>query len=79
VRAQRIVYDPVHTTDVGAGENEGTQLREYRIVRSVETLGEWDAGSRSFSAGLPGREQGVAVVVQSINLRVVGAADLPPD
>lgn len=79
IRAQRIVYDPEHATDIHAGENEGTQLREYRIVRSVETLAEWEAGSRSFKMPAAEPGQGVAVVVQSADLRVVGAADLPPE
>ena len=48
VRALRIVYDPEHATAVGAGENEGERLREYRIVREVETLGEWDGAARRF-------------------------------
>ena len=46
VRALRIVYDPEHATDVAAGENDGERLREYRIVREVETLADWD-GSRT--------------------------------
>jgi hypothetical protein len=78
VRAQRIIYDPEHATDVRAGENEGTQLREYRIVRAVETLAEWDVGNRSFRTPSPDPGQGVAIVVQSPELRVLGAADLPP-
>lgn len=78
VRAQRIVYDPEHATDVHAGENEGAQLREYRTVRWVETLAEWDAGNRSFRTPMPAPDQGMAIVVQSPELRVLGAADLPP-
>jgi hypothetical protein len=78
VRMQRIVYDPEHATDVHAGENEGAQLREYRTVRGVETLAEWDAGNRSFRTPMPAPGQGMAIVVQSPELRVLGAADLPP-
>ena len=78
VWAQSIVYDPERSTDVRAGENEGTQLREYRIVRAVEKLAEWDAGGRNFRTPLPQPGQGLAVVVQSPELRMLGAGDLPP-
>jgi hypothetical protein len=78
VRALRIVYDPEHSTDVGAGENEGGRLREYRTVREVECLGEWDGGARRFTARAPGPGQGQVVLVQSADLRVRGAADQPP-
>ncbi len=78
VRALRVVYDPEHATDVGAGENEGEQLREYRIVREVETLGEWDGSARRFATKPPGLGQGLVILVQSADLRMVGAADQPP-
>ncbi|HME20322.1 MAG TPA: DUF1223 domain-containing protein [Acetobacteraceae bacterium] len=78
VHVQRIVYDPEHATDVGAGENDGTRLREYRIAREVEALAEWDGGARRLTAKPPGPGQGLAIIVQSADLRILGAADLPP-
>jgi hypothetical protein len=78
VRALRIVYDPEHATRVGAGENQGARLTEYRIVRSVETLAEWDGASRTLATALPAAGQGLSVLVQSADLRVIGAADLSP-
>ncbi|HEY7577405.1 MAG TPA: DUF1223 domain-containing protein [Acetobacteraceae bacterium] len=78
VRVQSIVYEPEHATDVDAGENEGARLREYRIVRSVETLAEWDGTARVLTARLPEAGQGLSVLLQSGDLRVLGAADLPP-
>jgi hypothetical protein len=78
VRAQRIIYDPEHATHVGAGENEGARLTEYRIVRSVETLAEWDGTARTLVTALPAEGQGLSVLVQSADLRVIGAADLSP-
>ena len=78
VRVQRIVYDPEHATDIDAGENGGARLREYRIVREVETLAEWDGTARRLAAKLPGPGQGQAVIVQATDLRILGAADLPP-
>jgi len=78
VRALRIVYDPEQATDIAAGENSGERLREYRIVREVETLGEWDGSARRFAVQAPGLGQGQVILVQSADLRVVGAAEQPP-
>ena len=78
VRAQRIVYDPEQATAVGAGENDGARLREFRIVRAVETLAEWDGAARRISTTPAGPGQGLAILVQSPDLRILGAADLPP-
>jgi hypothetical protein len=79
LHALRVVYDPQQATEVGAGENEGERLREYRIVREVEALGEWDGSAHRFTIRLPGRGQGQVILVQSTDLRVLGAADQPPD
>ena len=78
VRVQRIIYDPEHATHVGAGENEGARLTEYRIVRSVETLAEWAGAARTLVTALPAEGQGLSVLVQSADLSVIGAADLSP-
>ena len=77
-RALRIVYDPEHATQIAAGENGGERLREYRIVREVETLADWDGSARRFTIQAPGAGQGVVVLVQSRELRMLGAADLLP-
>src|SRR4051794_25203459 len=80
VHALRVVYDPEHATDIGAGENDGERLREYRVVRDVETLGEWAGTARRFTLKPPGPGQGQAILVQSADLgipgRILGAADL---
>jgi hypothetical protein len=78
LRAQRIVYDPQQATSVGAGENDGALLHEFRIVRTVETLAEWDGSGRRLTVTPAGPGQGQAILVQSADLRVLGAADLPP-
>ncbi len=78
VRVQRIVYDPEHVTGVDAGENDGTRLHEYRIVREVETLGSLDGAAGRFSTRLAADGQGQVILVQSVDLRILGAADLPP-
>jgi hypothetical protein len=76
LRALRVVYDVEHATDVAAGENEGERLREYRIVRDMEVLGDWDGGPRRFTVKMPGAAQGQVILVQSPDLRVRGVADL---
>jgi hypothetical protein len=78
VQALRIAYDPEHATDVGAGENDGERLREYRIVREVEILADWNGAARRFIIQPPGPGQGQVILVQSAELRVLGAADLRP-
>lgn len=78
IRLLRVVYDPEQATDVGAGENEGERLREYRIVRQFEIVGEWDGGMRMLVIPQPGPAQGQAILVQSADLRILGAADQPP-
>jgi hypothetical protein len=77
VRAERIVYDLQQATDVDAGENDGQRLREYRVVREVETLADWEGTSRrlSFKPSAPG--QGQVILVRSADLRVLSAVDLP--
>jgi hypothetical protein len=76
--AQRVVYDAAHETSVGAGENDGAHLREYRIVREVETLAEWDGAASLLSTKPPSPGQGLAILVQSADLLMLGAADLRP-
>lgn len=78
LRAVFAAYDPEHATSVGAGENEGSRLREYRIVRKTEMLGTWDGAPRRFNLPALDPGQGAVVVVQSADLRVLGAADQPP-
>jgi hypothetical protein len=78
VRALRIVYDPEHATDVAAGENDGERLREYRVVREVETVADWDGHARRFITEPPGPGQGEVILVQTPDLRILGAADLAP-
>jgi len=78
LRAVFAAYDPERATNVGAGENGGARLREYRIVRKSVMLGEWDGTPRRFNLPTLEPGQGAAVLVQSAELRVLGAADQPP-
>ncbi len=78
LRALLAIYDPEHATDVGAGENRGERLREYRTVRVAQLLGEWENSAARFPLPPLASGQGAVVLVQSADLRVIGAADYPP-
>jgi hypothetical protein len=47
------------------------------IVREIETLGDWDGAARRFTARPAGPGQGQVILLQSPDLRILGAADLP--
>jgi hypothetical protein len=79
VSVQHIIYDAEQATEIGAGENEGEQLREYRVVRQVEMLAQGNGAERRFTIKRPGRRQGQVILVQSPDLRMLGAADLLPE
>jgi hypothetical protein len=76
VTALLVAYDPERTTPIGAGENSGRHLSEYRIVREAAALGTWDGAPRRLTlpAIAPGR--GAVLLLQTEDLRVCGAADL---
>jgi hypothetical protein len=78
VTALLAVYEPEHLTDVSRGENGGRQLREYRIVRGAMPLGIWDGGPRLLPLPPVPPGLGAAVLLQGSDLRVLGAATLPP-
>jgi hypothetical protein len=77
VRAIRAVYDLERATDIGAGENQGERLHEFRIVRDAAVLDEWDGSPRRFTLPSASTGQGVAVLLQTADLQIVGAADRP--
>lgn len=68
------IYDPENATAVGAGENAGRHLKEYRIVREVRpvTL----ASGPIALAPIPAN-QGAALLIRDASGRIVAAADLP--
>jgi hypothetical protein len=70
-------YDPQRNTAVGGGENGGRQLMEYRIVRDANTLGRWDGAARQFTLPSLAPGRGGVLLLQTDDLRVIGAADLP--
>lgn len=71
-------WDPTHETKIGAGENNGRQLREYRIVRTAVVLASGDGAARELTLPAFADGQGATVLVQGADLQVLGAAELPP-
>ncbi|GAA5265487.1 hypothetical protein ACOSOMT5_P1914 [Acidiphilium sp. MT5] len=65
--------DPIEHTKVGGGENDGADLTEINVVRSIEMLGVWTGSALSKTVKLaPG--QHVAVIVQTRDGAIIGAA-----
>jgi hypothetical protein len=77
VSALLATYDPQHATAIGTGENGGRRLIEYRIVREVTPLGSWDGAARRLSLPPIVAGRGVVLLLQTDDLLVRGAADLP--
>jgi len=71
-------YEPQHATAVGAGENGGRRLVDYRIMRDAAPLGTWDGAARRIMLPDVAPGLGVALLVQSADLKMLGAAELPP-
>ncbi len=66
------IYDPEHTTTVGAGENGGRKLREFRIVRELRALD--PAEGRIMLPGIGGA-QGAVLMIRDGQQRLVGTAE----
>lgn len=60
------VFDREHTTPVARGENSGSTLREFNIVRSMSKLARYDGTALSVPVdmSLP-REKGCAILLQA--------------
>ncbi len=70
-----VTYDPEQVTRVGAGENQGRHLVEYRVVRDVSPLDR--LATRLMLPAVP-EDRGAVLLIQDAAWHVVGAADLPP-
>jgi hypothetical protein len=70
-----IGFDHEHTTKIGRGENSGRTLTELNVVRSIRTVGEWSGKPLQVDERFP-EGQDVAVVIESSDGRIVGAARL---
>jgi hypothetical protein len=61
-------------THVGAGENAGRSLEDTNGVETIKTLGIWNGTPASFQIEPPGPGEGLAVLVQAEDGRLLGAA-----
>jgi hypothetical protein len=70
VRASEVIliaYQRSAISAIGRGENSGRTLKEFNIVRGIQTLGFWDGRSQQYRASvksLPSDSTDVAVLVQ---------------
>ena len=70
-----VTYDPEQSTQVGAGENHGRRLVEYRVVRDAFPL---DRLTPRLTLPAVPAKQGAVLLIQDASWRVIGAADLSP-
>jgi hypothetical protein len=78
VSALAATYDPQHATEIAAGENGGRRLTDYRIVRGATLLGTWDGAARRLALPAVAPGVGLVVLIQSVDLKMLGAVELPP-
>ena len=64
------------TTRVAGGENARRTLRDANAVESLVSLGSWDGSPLRFAIGPPAAGEGIAVLVQAADGRMLGAAKL---
>lgn len=64
------------TTHVAAGENARRTLEDSNGVEDLQTLGHWDGTPARFAIEPPARGEGIAVLVQAADGRMLGAAIL---
>ena len=70
-------FDKEHVTAVTRGENKGTTMRNYNVVRKLMRVATWDGQALNIPVTLPKMEagSGCAVIVQSATTgRIIGAA-----
>ena len=76
-----ISFLPEAVTAIGRGENSGRTLREFNVVRSIRTVGTWNATPVQWHIGLdtlPADARSVAVLLQErATAAIVGATRLP--
>jgi hypothetical protein len=70
-----IGFDREHITKIGRGENGGRTLTESNVVRSIRQVADWSGKQVQISERLPDGQE-VAVVIESSDGRIIGAAHL---
>jgi hypothetical protein len=71
-------FVPTRTTAIGGGENASRTAVDSDAVVELTTLGAWTGGAASFPITPPGDDEGLAVLVQAPDGRMLGAAVLQP-
>jgi hypothetical protein len=66
-------FDPRIVTKVRRGENAGRSIVQANVVRSVETVAEWDGSALNLSQPVPLGER-TALILQAQDGRIIGAA-----
>lgn len=61
-------------TQVGAGENAGRALEDTNGVEALSTLGAWNGAKAGFPIEPPGAGEGIAILVQAADGKILGAA-----
>lgn len=61
-------------TQVGAGENAGRALEDANGVETLQSLGAWTGAKAAFTVEPPGPGEGLAVLVQAVDGKILGAA-----
>jgi hypothetical protein len=78
-----VQFDPSHSTQVGAGENGGRQMRNHNVVRGFTRLASWhgeaatlpiSAARETQTGGATGVANWAVVVQESDGGRILGAA-----
>jgi hypothetical protein len=64
------------TTRVARGENARRTLQDANAVESLASLGSWDGSPLRFAIEPPAAGEGIAVLVQAADGRMLGAAEL---
>ena len=64
------------TTRVAGGENARRTLQDANAVESLVSLGNWDGSALRFAIEPPAAGEGIAVLVQAADGRMLGAAAL---
>jgi hypothetical protein len=71
-------YALTRTTRVAGGENAARTLVDANGVEALATLGAWDGKPVSFPIEPPGAGEGLAVLVQAPDGKILGAGAIPP-
>jgi len=73
-----VAYQRAAVSAIGRGENSGRTLKEFNIVRSIQTLGRWEGRMQRYHSAvnsLPSDSTDVAVLVQPLGQGgIIGAA-----